>query len=66
MKHLPVPQSSLCVCLWSDSASGDRACEHRGTPAVPWFVKAGTAWYSEQRMTSFWGQLTPPAEGPLP
>lgn len=62
MKHLPVPQHSLYVRLWSDSASSDGACEHWGTPAVSWFVKVGTTWYSEQRMTHLWGQLTPPAE----
>lgn len=66
MKHLLVPQHSLCVCPWSEGAGSDRDCEHNGTPAVPWFVRVGTTWYSEQRMTRLWGQLTSPAEGPLP
>lgn len=66
MKHLPVPQHSLCVCPWSDSAGGERDCEHNSAPAMPWFVKVGVTWYSGQRMTCLWGQLTLTAQGLLP
>lgn len=34
MKHLPVPQYSLCVCPWSGSASGDRGCEQPSSAMV--------------------------------